>query len=161
MARSHGPFATDNPWRRIGISVVVGLTIGVGLLGFVILPATEPGGGTVWRSICTALGLRVDGFLAVPQPAPLYASTVRWTERTVDAATEGNVSRGSFVASNCAACHGDAGVSAQDYVPNLAGMRQETLVKQLTDYRSGHRRWAIMNAVASTLNGQDMRDAAA
>ena len=161
MARSHGPFATDNPWRKIGISVVAGLTVGVALLGFVVLPASENAGGSVWRSICTALGLRIDTYLSVPQAAPVYASTMSWTAETVRTATTGDGQHGAFIATNCNACHGEAGISAVNYIPSLAGMRQETVVKQLTDFHSGHRQWAIMNAIASTLTEQDMRDIAA
>jgi cytochrome c553 len=62
---------------------------------------------------------------------------------------------------NCAACHGSLGVSQSDWIPSLAGMNPEALLKQLADYRSGHRTWPVMNAIAGALSDEQIRDVAA
>ena len=164
MARKHGPFATANPWRFIGCAVALGLTVGTALVGFVLLPlANRSAAEPLWTAVCTALGLqeRAPGTPRQPEPAVQYASAIQWTQGEIAAANGGDVRNGAFVATNCGACHGDLGVSAEWWIPSLAGMRPEALVKQLVDYRSGHRRWAVMNAIAGALSTKDMRDVAA
>jgi cytochrome c553 len=52
-------------------------------------------------------------------------------------------------------------VSQSDWIPSLAGMNPEALLKQLEDYRSGHRTWPVMNAIAGALSEEQIRDAAA
>jgi cytochrome c553 len=162
MARNEGPFATRNPWRSIGWSVVIGLTIGTALVGFVLLPienrsAVEP----IWTAICTAFGLRPVSSLVSREPIARYASTVQWTYGQVQAASSGDPVKGEFVAVNCAACHGDHGVSQAAWIPSLAGMRPDALLKQLADYRSAHRSWPVMNAIASALTNDQIQDVAA
>jgi cytochrome c553 len=58
-------------------------------------------------------------------------------------------------------CHGPQGISSADYVPNLAGLPQEIIYKELIDYRAGKRNYVVMNAVASGLSDQDSADVAA
>lgn len=162
MSRNHGPFATNNPWRPIGWITSLGLVTGTALVGFLVLPALTRGPSVpVWTAICTAVGLRPTPQARTEQPAARYASTVQWTASAVAAMGAADTANGAFVAVNCTACHGDRGVSGQDWIPSLAGMRPEALYKQLADYRTGHRTWAIMNAIAGALSDRDMRDVAA
>ena len=162
MSRRHGPFATNKPWRPIGISMAVGLTVGAMLVGFVVLPladrsADEP----IWTAICTAFGLQSRSRLWQPAPPVRYASTVQWTASTVATVKSGNRQAGLEIAQTCSACHGDRGISGANWLPSLAGMPPDALIKQLVDYQSGHRHWAIMNAIAAALSPEEMRDVAA
>lgn len=61
----------------------------------------------------------------------------------------------------CAACHGADGNSAAPENPKLAGQHPEYLVKQLTEYKNGKRKNAIMQGFASQLSEEDMRNIAA
>ena len=64
-------------------------------------------------------------------------------------------------ASVCAACHGAAGVSVSDTIPNLAGQRAGYLEAQLKALKEGARKNPIMNAIAAQLSPGDMADVAA
>ncbi len=61
----------------------------------------------------------------------------------------------------CAACHGANGVSVADTIPNLAGQKAAYLEVQLRALKSGTRRNAVMNAIASQLNPQEISNVAA
>jgi len=132
------------------------------LIGFVLLPIAdrspvEP----IWTAICTAFGLRPAPSQVTPEPPVRYASLVQWTPGEVAAVNGGDPRKGEFVALNCAACHGDQGVSQADWIPSLAGMVPDALVKQLADFRSGHRSWPVMNAIAGALSTDQIRDVGA
>jgi cytochrome c553 len=73
-----------------------------------------------------------------------------------------------LVATVCAACHGPAGVSVSDAIPNLAGQRARYLEAQLKLFKDGQRKEpgavngaAIMNAIAAQLSAEDIADVAA
>jgi cytochrome c553 len=61
----------------------------------------------------------------------------------------------------CAACHGAAGVSVSDTIPNLAGQRPTYLETQLKALKEGTRKNQIMNAIASQLSADDIANVAA
>ncbi len=61
----------------------------------------------------------------------------------------------------CAACHGAAGVSVSDAIPNLAGQRAAYLQVQLKALKDGSRKNAVMNAIASQLSTDDIANVAA
>ena len=61
----------------------------------------------------------------------------------------------------CAACHGAAGVSVSDAIPNLAGQRVAYLENQLKALKDGSRKNAIMNAIASQLSPDEIANVAA
>lgn len=65
------------------------------------------------------------------------------------------------VATVCAACHGEAGVSVSDAIPNLAAQRAGYLEAQLKALKDGTRKSPIMNAIASQLEAREMADVAA
>jgi len=65
------------------------------------------------------------------------------------------------VASVCAACHGAAGVSVSDAIPNLAAQRAGYLEAQLKALKDGSRKNPIMNAIAAQLSAEDMANVAA
>jgi cytochrome c553 len=65
------------------------------------------------------------------------------------------------VATVCAACHGAAGVSVSDTIPNLAAQRAGYLETQLKALKDGTRKNPIMNAIAAQLSPEDMANVAA
>jgi cytochrome c553 len=72
------------------------------------------------------------------------------------------------VATVCAACHGAAGVSVSDAIPNLAAQRAGYLEAQLKAFKEGTRKaqsatspTAMMSAIASQLSAEDIANVAA
>jgi cytochrome c553 len=65
------------------------------------------------------------------------------------------------VATVCAACHGPAGVSVSETIPNLAAQRAGYLEAQLKALREGTRKNAVMNAIAAQLSPADISNVAA
>ncbi len=63
-------------------------------------------------------------------------------------------------AATCAACHGEAGVSAIGMYPNIAGQYANYLEHSLKDYKSGARKNAIMGAQAVNLSDEEIRQLA-
>lgn len=60
----------------------------------------------------------------------------------------------------CAACHGVDGNSPLSANPSLAGQHPEYLLKQLTEFKSGARRNAVMTGMVANLSSDDMRNLA-
>lgn len=65
------------------------------------------------------------------------------------------------VATVCAACHGAAGVSVSETIPNLAAQRAGYVEAQLKAFKEGTRKAPIMNAIAAQLGADDMANVAA
>ena len=63
-------------------------------------------------------------------------------------------------AAGCAACHGANGEGVAPN-PKLAGLSEDQLAQAMKDYKSGKRDNAIMKALGSTLNDQDIANLAA
>jgi cytochrome c553 len=61
----------------------------------------------------------------------------------------------------CAACHTADGSRGSPANPILQGQHAEYLVKQLTDFKSGKRKNAVMTAMAAPLSEEDIRNVAA
>jgi len=164
MAREQGTFKTDNPWPRIGWSSTAGLVVVAALLGFVLSETGQQNGppfGT-WTAICRALGIASDTASAsLPQPPLRTPTRIAWTSATLAQIADGNLEHGAFVALNCAACHGEQGVSQSDLFPTLAGMDAAVIYKELDDFRASKRSWGAMNAIAHALTTQDSADVGA
>ena len=62
----------------------------------------------------------------------------------------------SIVNQVCAACHAVDGNSAAAANPKLAGLNAEYLYKQLTEFKSGDRKNAVMSGMVANLTPQDM-----
>lgn len=73
----------------------------------------------------------------------------------------GNAAAGKSKAAVCAACHGADGNSPSNMFPKMAGQGEAYLLKQLTDFKSGIRKNAIMQPMIAALTEQDMADLAA
>lgn len=83
-------------------------------------------------------------------------------------ASEGEPKQGAVAATAgkdkaavCAACHGEAGISASPTWPNLAGQHRDYLEQALNQYRHKTRQDPIMQGQAAALTDQDVRDIAA
>ncbi|MCV6623337.1 MAG: cytochrome c [Cellvibrionaceae bacterium] len=68
---------------------------------------------------------------------------------------------GKAKAAICAACHGANGISAIPLYPNLAGQKEQYLLKQMKDFKSGKRPDPVMKAQAAMLSDADMANLAA
>lgn len=68
---------------------------------------------------------------------------------------------GKTKAAGCAGCHGLNGISNNPMYPNLAGQKDKYLVKSMKDYRDGHRKDPMMDAMAKSLTDADIDDLAA
>jgi cytochrome c553 len=164
MARDQDTSGLDNPWPRIGWAATAGVVVISVVLGFVVLSRYQQNDSTLGllSAICRGLGITGDSAPAAEEKPPLRTPTqVAWTRSTLDRIAAGDVQHGAFIAMNCAACHGEAGVSSSSLVPTLAGMDAAVIYKQLDDYRKGKRSWGVMAAMAQALSAQDSADVAA
>jgi cytochrome c553 len=69
--------------------------------------------------------------------------------------------RGAALATDCAACHGPAGVSVSGDIPNLAAQKADYLSTQLKAFRDAKRTSPYMNPIAASLSDEDIDDLAA
>ncbi len=66
----------------------------------------------------------------------------------------------SYAARGCIGCHGAGGISVVSTYPSLRG-RSETYIRQnLTQFRSGKRKNAVMNAMTAGLSDTDIENIA-
>ena len=61
----------------------------------------------------------------------------------------------------CVSCHGAAGISNVPMYPNLAGQKEQYLVKAMKAYQDGTRTDATMKAMAAGLSETDINNIAA
>jgi cytochrome c553 len=88
-------------------------------------------------------------------------SLVAWTPETIAAASSGDAFQGMLLAKRCDHCHGTEGFSAVAPVPNLAGMNNLALWKQLEDFRTHKRLSHAMDPIAASLSPRDEADVVA
>ncbi|WP_170789224.1 cytochrome P460 family protein [Ruegeria lacuscaerulensis] len=72
----------------------------------------------------------------------------------------GDLQAGGETAGQCAACHGNAGISTADNFPNLAGQKEGYIRAQLKAFKSGTRKNDLMNAIAANLTESDIENLA-
>ena len=101
----------------------------------------------IHRAVQTAAALMLTGFMAVGATA-------------VSAADENNDANITLIGT-CVACHGADGIGKAPQYPNLAGQKQDYLVKQLKAFRSGERKDSNMEPLAQPLSDQDIAALAA
>jgi cytochrome c553 len=107
----------------------------------------------------TTLRLRLYTLVSLAGAALLAASVASANEPAPAAKVD--IAKGAATAATCQACHladGNRGAPAN---PILAGQHPEYLVKQLTEFKAGKRKNAIMQGFAATLSEDDMRNVAA
>jgi cytochrome subunit of sulfide dehydrogenase len=63
--------------------------------------------------------------------------------------------RGRDLALTCSGCHGTSGRSAGG-MPNIAGLDQAYIVKQMNDFRSGARPATVMHQIAKGYNDEQI-----
>jgi cytochrome c553 len=68
---------------------------------------------------------------------------------------------GKAKAQICMACHGESGIAQLAEAPNLAAQPALAIFYQLVQFREHYRKGGGMEAIASALSDQDMRDIAA
>ena len=98
--------------------------------------------------------------LVVTLAAALVATSAFASE--TPAASKGDPKKAEpIVAELCAGCHAADGNSAAAANPKLAGMNPEYLYKQLTQFKSGERKNAVMSGMVAGLSDADMKNLAA
>ena len=81
-------------------------------------------------------------------------------------ATSANVQAGDAAAGKdksalCSACHGVNGISPSPIWPNLAGQKDQYLIKQMKAFRDGGRKDPMMSPMAQGLSDADIDNLAA
>ncbi|HJW23561.1 MAG TPA: c-type cytochrome [Rhodocyclaceae bacterium] len=155
--------ARSTPWVAASIGGLLILALLAALIGLVWIPSAQRDTriSGLWNAICSAAGL-VQPWRPARQPtAPVVQpSEVIVTATMMQPADSLSIGRGATLAMQCTMCHGARGMSRADS-PNLAGQYEEAIYKQLRDFKSGHRRSAVMAPLVQNLGDQDMRDLAA
>jgi cytochrome c553 len=91
----------------------------------------------------------------------LLATLVQANEPAAAPAKPDLAKGGALSAQVCAACHTADGSRGSPANPILAGQHPEYLAKQLTEFKSGKRKNAVMNAMAAPLSAEDIRNVSA
>ncbi len=83
--------------------------------------------------------------------------------RAADAAApfKPDPAKGQQLAASCGACHTQDGSRGAATYPILQGQHRDYIVKQLTEFKAGKRKNAIMNGMAAALSTEDMQNIAA
>lgn len=92
--------------------------------------------------------------LAAMFASPLFAAESK-------AAFKPDLAKGQATAATCMACHTADGTRGLSANPILQGQHPEYLVKQLTEFKAGKRKNAIMQGFAAMLSEEDMQNVAA
>lgn len=82
-------------------------------------------------------------------------------KKVIAVAITAEVLAGEKKAATCVACHGQGGNKPIADYPKLAGQSAQYLVKQLTEFKNGERKNAVMSGMAAPLSEQDMVELAA
>ena len=72
-----------------------------------------------------------------------------------------DLAKGQQLATTCLACHTADGSRGSPANPILQGQHPEYLVKQLTEFKSGKRKNAVMSGMVAALSDEDMKHIAA
>ena len=76
-------------------------------------------------------------------------------------AMAGDVAAGKAKSALCASCHGPTGISMSPIWPNLAGQKEQYLIKQITAFRDGTRQDPMMAPMVAALSDTDIENLAA
>jgi len=74
----------------------------------------------------------------------------------VRAAAEPPIATGKMMGDTCASCHGTHGKSFDEYMPSLAGIDRQQLIRAMTDYRADRRASVVMNRIAKGYNDAEI-----
>ena len=99
---------------------------------------------------------------ALTVAAALAASAAFANEPPAAPASHGDPKKAEAIVNQvCAGCHGVDGNSVAPANPKLAGLNEEYIVKQLTNFKSGERKSAVMAGMVANLTPDDMKNLAA
>ena len=91
----------------------------------------------------------------------LFAGSV-WASDAKPAAFKPDLNKGQAISTQvCGACHTADGSRGSPANPILQGQHADYLVKQLTEFKAGKRKNAIMAGMSATLSDEDMKHVAA
>jgi len=156
-------FSLKNIWFTASVGAVIGVLVVAAGIGFLWIPLaqSEKNAAGLWDAICTAAGVPA-AFRQLQRPTTpiMIPSNVIVSPQLMKPADSQSIGRGATLAMQCTVCHGARGMSRADS-PNLAGQYDAAIYKQLRDFKSGHRKSAIMEPLMANLGDQDMRDLAA
>jgi len=76
-------------------------------------------------------------------------------------AIAGDAAAGKAKAAMCASCHGQTGISLSPLWPNLAGQKEQYLIKQMKAFRDGTRQDPMMAPMVAALSDTDIDNLAA
>lgn len=76
-------------------------------------------------------------------------------------AIAGDAAAGKAKSAMCASCHGPAGISLSPLWPNLAGQKEQYLIKQIKAFRDGSRQDPMMAPMVAALSDADIENLAA
>ena len=79
----------------------------------------------------------------------------------VFSANAADAAAGKAKSAMCAACHGADGISKVPIYPNLAGQKEQYLVKQMKAFKSGARKDPVMGPMTKGLTDTDIANLAA
>ena len=80
---------------------------------------------------------------------------------TSTSALAGDAAAGKAKAAICASCHGQTGISMSPLWPNLAGQKEQYLIKQIKAFRDGTRQDPMMAPMVAALSDADIENLAA
>jgi cytochrome c553 len=130
------------------------IAFGLALVALLIAPAT----------------FAADAKAKAPAPAPESNINTDWLKnRFADESPEsiklrsapGDPVAGKDKSQLCQGCHGEKGMSAETMIPHLAGQYGRYISKNLRNFQTGVRTHQIMNAMAATIDDNDLADIAA
>jgi sulfide dehydrogenase cytochrome subunit len=78
------------------------------------------------------------------------------TSLTAQAANDTPIATGKMMGNTCASCHGTFGKSTDEYMPSLAGIDRQQLIRAMTDYRDDRRVSVVMNRIAKGYNDAEI-----
>jgi len=76
-------------------------------------------------------------------------------------ALAGDAAAGKAKSALCASCHGPTGISMSPIWPNLAGQKEQYLIKQIKAFRDGTRQDPMMAPMVAALSDTDIENLAA
>lgn len=105
------------------------------------------------KRILTTLVLAICTSLTHASTEPMQAESPKAGPSKAEVAARGQQIAGAV----CVACHGLDGMSAIPANPNIAGMPEQYIAKQLALFKSGARKNATMQGMAANLTDADMK----
>jgi cytochrome c553 len=158
-------FSLKNRWFTVSVGATLLIAVLAVAVGFVWVPRVHAGdaAASLWDAICSAAGAPAPyRNAALQDDKALLPTSVIVSSGMMGPPDPVAIGRGATLAQSCSMCHGARGTAtAGTDAPHLAGEPASSTYKQLRDFKSGHRKSVIMQAMAANLSDQDMRDLAA